>query len=291
MGKTRIFCILGDPIAHSLSPAMHNAALTAMDVDAVYVPFRVAPDVLGEAVAGLRALNISGFNVTVPHKTAVMEFLDHISDEARAIGAVNTIVNTSEGLFGHNTDAWGFRAALTHAGVDEVPSRVCVLGAGGAARAVVYACAWEPGVVEVQVVNRTLANAERLVSELVSHVPVPFTAHPADEATLRRIVPVSDLVVNTTSVGMHPNVDDTPVGDASLFHDGQVVCDIVYAPVETRFLQDAASRGARTVGGLGMLACQGARALSLWLNQDIPPDAMLHALTTELGLDTGRRDG
>jgi shikimate dehydrogenase len=276
-----VFGLIGDPVAHTLSPLMHNAALAGMGVDGVYTAFRVPPALLGDAIAGMRALGISGMNVTVPHKTAVIEFLDDLTPAAREIGAVNTIINEGGILTGDNTDVYGFEMCLRiECGITTLPERVAVIGAGGAARSVVYACAKNQGVREVIVINRTVARAKALAMDMTTLTGTKCIAVPAGEPGFAETIPTCGLVVNTTSVGMHPDEDRSPV-PKGLFCPGQVVCDIIYNPVETTFLRDAAASGAKTAGGLAMLAYQGARSLSLWTGKTAPAGLMLSVLRNQ----------
>jgi len=278
-GKTSVFGVIGDPIEHSLSPLMHNSAIVTMGVDAVYIPFNVKPQFLKNAISSIIALNIKGLNVTVPHKTEVMKYLDRLTDVAKAVGAVNTIINDDGALTGDNTDVYGFEMCLKKDGGLEIfPERISILGAGGAARGVAYACSMRDEVREVIVLNRTFSKAEKLVEELSHVTGKTLVPMPADKETLNRMLPPSGLVVNTTSVGMYPDISSSPVFDPDVFHDGQVICDIIYNPLKTKFLREASSRGAKTVGGLAMLAYQGARSLSLWTGKDAPANVMLDVL-------------
>jgi len=282
-GLTAVYGVIGDPVAHSLSPLMQNRALRAMGVRGVFVPFRVLPADLGDAVAGMRALGIAGLNVTVPHKTAVIPFLDELTTVAREVGAVNTILNRDGILTGDNTDVYGFEMCLrTGGGLDKLPERVAVIGAGGAARGVVYACAKNPGVRELLIINRTFSKAEALAREMTDLTGTRCIPHPAGDEVFARELPSCGLVVNTTSVGMHPEDGKSPVGDVDVFRRGQVVCDIIYTPLETVFLRDAAAHGAKTVGGLAMLAYQGARSLALWTEAEVPVEDMLAALREQV---------
>lgn len=279
MGTTAVYGVIGDPIGHTLSPRMQNRAIWAMGLDAVYVPFRVPPDEVGNAVRAVRALSIGGLNVTVPHKTAVIPFLDRLTDAALMIGAVNTILRDGNDLVGENTDADGFLWCVTgDGGIERFPETVCVLGAGGAARGVVYACATRPEVREIVVVNRTLSRAEEIAGRFAGIGKARITACPADLSSLRRILTESGMIVNTTTLGMKPDVDSTPIREPDVLHAGHIVCDIIYTPARTKLLRDAEERGARTVGGLAMLAGQGARSLSLWTGREAPVDVMLDEL-------------
>jgi shikimate dehydrogenase len=266
-GKTNIVGLIGWPTGHSVSPAMHNAAFAELGLNWSYVPLPVSTEPaarIGEAVAGLRALGLRGANVTVPHKQAVMPYLDRLSPAAGAIGAVNTIRVEADGtLFGDNTDARGFVADLRDHGVDPAALRVLVLGAGGSARAVVYGLA-EAGCRNIIISNRTLARAEELAGAMQEHFPhCPITAHGLPEA-IHAAAGQADLIVNTTSLGMTPNVETTPWDEEVAFRPGQTVYDLVYNPPQTQLLQQATVDGARVIGGLGMLIWQGALAFELW---------------------------
>jgi len=277
---TRLALLLGDPVAHSLSPLIHNTAFHAAGVNAVYLAARVAPEAVGIAVAGLRALDVMGANVTIPHKQTVLPHLDSLTPTADAIGAVNTITRRNDGtLRGDNTDATGFLTALdTEAlrGTDTI-----VFGNGGAARAVVYALLTAIRPTSLVIAARTPGRAEALAQSLTDF----------DERGVLRVVPLasagdavrrSRLVVNATSVGMHPNDDATVWPHADDFGPEQTVYDLVYAPAETRLLREAEARGAETIGGLAMLIGQAAAAFEQWTGQTVPVDAVRDALRTHL---------
>ena len=278
-GETSIFGIIGDPIEHTLSPFMQNRAIAEMGIDAVYVPFNVKPKFLEDALNSIVYLGIKGINVTVPHKTGVMKYCDSLTAVAKAVGAVNMITNDNGTLIGDNTDVYGFEMCLkSGAGINKFPERICILGAGGAARGVAYACAIRDEVREVTIINRTFAKAEKLAKELSQVVGKTLIPIPAYEENIKRVLPAYGLVINTTSVGMYPDIDRSPVPDPNVFHEEQIVCDIIYNPLKTKFLNDAALRGAKTVGGLAMLAYQGARSLSLWTGKEAPVEVMLDLL-------------
>jgi len=278
-GSIAVYGIIGYPMEHTMSPYLQTRTMAEMGFDGVYVPFRVRPENLENAVKGIVALNIRGINVTAPHKTHVGRYLDNITDAAEAIGAVNTIINDNGLLTGDNTDAYGFvRSILKDSGTDRLPRHVCVLGAGGAARGVVYGCATRDEVDEILVLNRTLSKAEKIAEEFSLKTGKRISARPADIQTIREVLPSAGLVVNATTVGQYPHTNASPIPDTSAFHSGQIVCDIITAPLHTQFLADAEERGARTINGLPMLAYQGARALSLWTGMDAPEDYMLSIL-------------
>lgn len=273
---------MGWPIEHSISPAMHNAAFDAAGLNWRYVPLSVHPDRVGEAVRGLRALGFAGYNVTVPHKRAVMEYLDEITEQARAIGAVNTIVIQPDGrMVGHNTDALGFLRALAEGGFRPEGSRSVVIGAGGAARAVAYALASTGAAVTI--LNRTLSRAQSLVADLASLFPsLPLRALPLSPSTLRQEVPSADLLVNATPLGMWPQVKRSPWPDELPMPPSLTVFDLVYNPLETKLMRQAREAGARAIGGLGMLVHQGAAAWELWTGQRAPVKVMAAAARAAL---------
>ena len=264
--RTRVAGIIGWPVEHSLSPAMHNAAFAALGLDWTYVAFPVHPDAVERAIAGLAAAGVAGLNATIPHKRAALEAASSASDAAAAIGAANTLVPDGEGGFrADNTDATGFLRALDEQAPLGLEGRdALVIGAGGAARAVVHALRSRGA--RVRVANRTAARAAELGD------PVPFVP-----AALDMVAGQAALVVNATSLGLHG--DDAP-GELPLAGLGrdQVVADIVYRPGGTPWLAAAAGRGARTVDGLGMLLHQGAAAFEGWTGREAPIDAMRAAL-------------
>jgi len=266
-------------VEHSLSPAMHNAAFRRLRIDAVYVPLRVEPATLEEAMAGVRALGIAGLNVTVPHKEAVIPLLDGLSAEARRLEAVNTIVRRGARLLGHNTDSRGFRAALEAARVDVAGRSCLVVGAGGGARAVAAALTGA-GCGELTVVNRTPRRAERLRRLIRRRRGQIFRVAPwsalADGGVLGRV----DIVVNCTPVGLAGQALDALAYDATT--PACLFVDLVYGATPTPFLARARRVGRRTLDGLGMLLHQGALAFTLWTGRDAPLAIMAAALRRAL---------
>jgi shikimate dehydrogenase len=280
-GKTTIVGLIGWPTGHSVSPNMHNAAFAALGLDWRYVPLPVATDPttrIGEAVAGLRALGLRGANVTVPHKQAVMPYLDQLTAAASVIGAVNTIIVQPDGcLLGDNTDAPGFIADLRDNYVDPQDKRVLILGAGGSARAIVYGLA-TAGAGSITVANRTRKRANELVATLqprVVNCPLYTCAFPDD---LPAVASESDLIINCTSLGMTPNVETIPWRSELPFRPDQAVYDLVYNPRQTRLLAQATRDGARSIGGIGMLVWQGAIAFERWTGIAPPVDVMRQAI-------------
>lgn len=272
--------LIGWPVSHSKSPAMHNAAFRASGLDGYYALLPVHPDRVGEAVAGLRALGFRGANVTVPHKQAVMPFLNELTSEARAIGAVNTIIVKEDGtLVGANTDAFGFLRDLEALGApldDLKASAALVLGAGGSARAVAYALAERD--IPTRVLARRPEQAQALVSSLAPHLPDanPLSAHAWPE--LADLAPSARLIVNCTPVGMVPRINASPWPDDLPFLPKQMVYDLVYNPRHTRLMAQAEAAGALAHNGLGMLVRQGARAWELWTGQPAPIAVMRAAV-------------
>ena len=273
--------LLGHPVSHSVSPAFQQAALDSCSVDAAYTALDVPPAGLTATVGSLRDPDVLGANVTVPHKEAVFALLHSVSEEARLIGAVNTIHNRDGALEGHNTDARGFLSALREeAGFEPRGRTALILGAGGSARAVAVALAGE-GASNVVVANRTVERAETL-AELVRSLGVPAQAIALDPAALREAAQC-DLIVNCTSLGMTggPGPDATPI-PADLIPPDALVCDLVYNPRVTPLLREAAMAGARTLGGLPMLVYQGAAAFEIWTGVAAPARVMFAAAEAAL---------
>ena len=280
-GQTKLVGLIGYPVKHSLSPAMHSSAFAALNLNWCYVPLPVHPERLGEAIAGLRALGFVGANVTVPHKEAVMSYLDEVSPEAQAIGAVNTIAMSSAVVrdgesIGYNTDWLGFLTALSESGFDPQGKRAVVLGAGGAARAVVYALARAGA--QVTILNRTLSRAHALVQDFSPLFPsLPLVSLPLTLQALEERATESHLLVNATPVGTWPEVDQSPWPEDLAFPAHLSVFDLVYNPRQTKLLRQAQAAGAQVIGGLGMLVHQGAAAFELWTRKKAPVEMMYEA--------------
>jgi len=276
-GTTKILGVVGYPIGHSLSPVMHNAAIEHLGADYVYVPFSVKPGDLAAALRGFEAIDVKGFSVTIPHKQAIMPLLTEITPEARLSGAVNAVLRTVNGWKGTNYDSFGFTAPLT--GMDEDWKNInpVILGNGGAARSVVVGCQ-SLGCREIHVFGR---NPEKLTdfAESWKNTPVHdvLRVHPWDE--LEGKISGAKLVVNATPIGMFPKGDQLPVSEDVIgrIQPQAVVYDLIYAPRPTLFLKKARERGAIIVDGLEMLVQQGAKALEIWLDRDVPVDVMRDA--------------
>jgi shikimate dehydrogenase len=278
-GRTRVCAIIGDPVEHSLSPVMHNAAFKELGLNIVYVAFNVTKNGLADAISGARSLGLLGLNVTMPHKNAVIKHLDETDSATKAIGAVNTILNERGKLFGYNTDGKGAMVALQENGVDPEEKKLVLLGAGGAAKAIAFQAAQEAE--ELVIVNRTAEKAKQLAELLHKQFGTKITGTTLSDEVLKKELETADILVNATSIGMHPDINVSPV-PAELLHSGLCVMDIVYNPLETRLLKDAKSVGASVVSGLEMLLYQGAVAFEIWTNCPAPVDVMKDAALAKL---------
>lgn len=284
---TRLVTLIGHPVEHSLSPLLHNTAFEAQGVNAVYVATSVAPATIEAAVEGLQALSVLGANVTVPHKETVAPFLDDVTERAAAVGAVNTIVREErddgpDRLRGDNTDVEGFLTPLDEAtgeALDGAP--MLVFGAGGAARAVAYGLLTEYAPERLTIVARRPEQAELLAADLADYDATnALRTSTFEEAALS--VQTSRLLVNATPLGMAPDHrQQTPWPDADDFGPDHVVYDLVYTPEETRFLREASSQEATTIGGLDMLVEQAAAAYQQWTNREMPRDVVYDVLRTQ----------
>ncbi|MEC9258285.1 MAG: shikimate dehydrogenase [Candidatus Poribacteria bacterium] len=262
-GQTRIVGVIGDPVQHSRSPQMHNAAIVERKLDYVYVPFHVRSGELQEAIEGFKALNVLGVNVTIPHKQTVMPILDDVSHEATLIGAANTLIFCDGRVSGDNTDAQGFLRAMTEEGIDiPVGGSAVVLGAGGAARAVVGALALS-GLDLITIANRTEWKAIQFEKDLATISETEISAVDLASNQLNLAIRSADLLVNTTSVGMQET--DQLLIDPDFLNPGTIVYEIVYTPPETPLLRVAREKGCQTIGGIGMLVHQGAIAFEKWI--------------------------
>lgn len=276
-GKSRVYGIFGYPVAHSLSPLMQNQAFRSLAIDAIYVPFLVTPEALPQAIEGLRALDIAGVNLTIPHKEAVLPLLDQIDAKAALIGAVNTIVNQQGHLIGYNTDGLGFlNSAQQELGYRPAGSQVLLLGAGGACRAAVVALA-EAKAASICIANRSIERAQRLVADMqAQYRDVSFSAVAYGQVDFLTSVEVADLIVNTTAVGLAgETLNFLPL---EKIKPSALIYDMVYSKIATPLLTDAHSQGLHAVDGLGMLASQGEEAFYLWTGQRPAPGMMRNCL-------------
>lgn len=274
--------LIGYPLGHTLSPAMHNAAFKKLGLDYEYLPVEVAPKELAKALKGFRVPRFAGFNVTIPHKEAVIPLLDEITPVAKVIGAVNTVVNRDGSLVGYNTDGAGFIDSLKEdAKVDPKGKRVVVLGAGGASRAVAVMLA-EAKAVEVTLSDIQEDKAHDLAEYIEDYFEIICTSVKPNSQALQDKINAADILVNTTPVGMHPKVHHSPLGEKINLPPSLLVYDLVYNPSETKLLATAKAAGCRTCSGLGMLVRQGALAFTLWTGEEAPVEAMRQAAERKL---------
>ncbi|MBL8073653.1 MAG: shikimate dehydrogenase [Nitrospira sp.] len=270
---TTQFCgVIGKPVGHSLSPAIHNAAFRTLGLNFVYLAWQV--DAIGDAIKGLRALgNFRGASVTIPHKVAAMQFLDQVEPTAKRIGAINTIVAEKGELIGYNTDATGALRALRESGVDLKGRRIVVLGSGGAARAIAFALAAESGAGKLTLLGIEDSERTMLAQDIRSAAALTVEDACLDESTLSRVLPDSQVLIHCTPVGMSPKTEATCV-PASLLHPGLAVMDIVYNPRETQLLKNAKRVGCKTIPGLDMFLNQAVTQFELWTGQPAPVAVM-----------------
>jgi shikimate dehydrogenase len=287
-GTTKILGVMGSPVTHSLSPVMHNAAIAALGLDYVYVPFPVAIADLATVVAGLKAIGaVEGFNLTIPHKQEIIPLLDQISDTAKAIGAVNTVKRSGDQWVGTNTDVAGFLVPLLKLERTWHDQTAVVLGCGGAAKAVVAACL-QLGCPAIHVVGRDRKKLEHFERELTTHLH-NLSLYTHEWSDLSRILEVGGIVINTTPIGMTSNMansPDTPISSTQmqLIPAGAIAYDLVYTPRPTQFLKLAAARGLIAIDGLEMLLHQGAIALEFWVGRQAPIEIMHQALLGALDI-------
>lgn len=272
-GHTTMTCLLGSPVAHSISPMMHNEAFSLLGLDYVYLAFDVGKESLETVVSAFRKMNVRGFNLTMPDKVAVCELCDELSDAAKLIGAVNTVVNENNHLVGHNTDGIGYMRALSDAGFSITGGKMTLLGAGGAATAVCVQAAID-GVKEISIFNRkspTFERAEALAQRVMEHTDCKVrVCDIEDTSLLADEIAGSTILTNGTSLGMAPNEDTCPIPDASMLRKDLIVSDLIYNPRQTKLLSMANQRGAKTCNGLYMLLYQGAEAFRLWTGKEMP---------------------
>ncbi|MDR7665602.1 shikimate dehydrogenase [Methanosarcina sp. Z-7115] len=269
----QVFGVFGDPIGHSLSPAMHNAAFSALGMDCIYHAFRVKPEKLEKAILGAEAMGFGGLNLTVPLKEKALK-LDCIRPDplAERIGAVNTVVFGKNGeITGYNTDGLGAKQALREAAVEIAGSKIVVAGAGGAARAIAFQLAANGA--EITIINRTAERAVELAKDVSAIAAISENIRGRGLSGLKALLQDADVLINTTTLGMHPNTD-TAITTAENLHPDLAVFDIVYNPLETRLLREAKAAGAKTVSGVLMLVYQGAEAFKLWTGIEPPVELM-----------------
>jgi len=281
-GKTQLLGVVGHPVEHSLSPVMHNAAIAHLKLDYVYLPLLVKPEALTTAVAGFAAIDLKGFNVTIPHKQAILPLLSEVSPVAQAVGAVNTVWRKGDVWAGTNTDIEGFLAPLQDLNRDWSSAVVVILGNGGAARAVVAACT-KLGCATIHAIGRNTQKLQQFYASWDNFdISNKLQVHSWEE--LPQLIPQANLLVNTTPIGMYPHTTASPLSVAEMMSlsSEAIVYDLIYTPSPTKFLLQAEKQGAMTIDGLEMLVQQGAAALKIWLQQPVPIEVMRQALQQQL---------
>lgn len=272
-GHTTLTGLLGSPVAHSISPMMHNEAFRHLNLDYVYLAFDVTPQNLKVAVNGLKVLNVRGFNVTMPHKNQICEYMSKLTPISEMIGAVNTVINDNGVLTGHTTDGIGYMKAIEDAGHQIIDKKMTLLGAGGSATAICAQAALD-GVSEIDIFKRKNASwnqTQLLVDTINKNTNCKVSLYDfSDASMLKNSIRESYILTNATSVGMEPNIESSPITDESMFHPDLVVSDIIYHPKETQLLKLAKRNGCSTCNGLYMLLYQGAASFKLWTGQEMP---------------------
>lgn len=284
-GKTKLTGFFAKPASHSLSPLMHNLAFSHWGIDAVYLAFEVDQTNLGQAVESIRTLDMLGVNVSMPNKTAVLAYLDQLSPEAELIGAVNTIVHQEQRLIGYNTDGMGFVRSVNETGHPIKNQKIVVLGAGGAAKAIVVQMALE-GAQEITIykrLNATFLPLKEYFAKVSEKTGCPIRLHDyADESQLALDLSQANLLINATDIGMGSKKDQLPIADVKLLHSQLAVFDLIYSPSETRLIQEAKKMGIKSYNGLGMLIHQGAIAFELWTHREMPVQNVRERLEQEV---------
>ena len=279
--KTKVFCVIGHPIEHSMSPIMWNPALQELGIDYVYLSFDVHPKNLEKAINGIRSLDIRGINVTLPHKETVIKYLDEIDSIASKIGAINTIKNDEGTLKARNTDADGAKKSLIDAGCNISGKNIVFLGAGGVARSLAYIMAEESN--SIILTDLIEERAIAVANEIKEKMKVNIEGKISNKDTINESLKKADILINATPIGMYPRVEDTPITKDMLNAD-LFVFDVVYNPLETRLIREAAEIGCQTLGGLDMLVNQGVLAFEWWTNQKPKKSLMKKKIVEFLGL-------
>ena len=273
-GSTQLTCIIGSPVDHSKSPYMHNLAFEKLGLDYAYMAFDIKEGSLKQGVDGLRTLNVRGFNITMPHKQEVMKYLDKIEEDAKLIGAVNTVLNNNGKLIGYNTDGKGFIKSLEERNVKYIDEKIVIIGAGGAAKAIAIELALK-GVKNIVIVNRTLEKAEAISHTINKNIEGSESRSLVlDEKLLKEELKDASILINTTSVGMGDSIDKNIIKNEDTLHKDLFVADLIYNPVKTKFLSMAEEKGCRIMNGLDMLVYQGALVFKIWTGADMPVEVM-----------------
>jgi shikimate dehydrogenase len=277
---TRLCAVIGNPVSHSLSPALHNAAFDELGLDFIYVAFRVED--LKSALAGMRALeNFRGMSVTIPHKIEAMKYMDEIAEEDRAIGSINTIINEKGRLIGLGTDGPGALKAFVDAGVNLKGKNILMLGAGGAARAIAFTLALKTGLDKLSILDINEKMLQGLAADLKAGASARIEAEALSDGSLRRVMEKADIIINCTPIGMHPK-EGVSLVPAEYFRLGQVVFDVVYTPLETRLLADARSAGLKAISGVEMFINQAVLQFRHFTGVDAPVEVMRRVVMERL---------
>ena len=281
-GHTKLTCLLGSPVAHSISPMMHNTSFSALVLDYVYLCFYINEKTLGDAVKALKTMDVKGFNLTMPNKTKILEYLDELSPAAKCIGAVNTVENKDGKLIGHNTDGIGFMRSVKEHGIDVTGKTITLMGIGGAATAICAQAALD-NVGEIHIFARSTSRYLPRIREVIQKLSALSSCKISifdndDKTALKDSLEQSALFVNATSVGMAPNTDACILEDSSLLKKDLAVADIIYNPWETKLLKMAKEKGCIAFNGYSMLLYQGAEAFKIWTGQEMPVELVRETL-------------
>jgi len=272
--NTKLTALLGYPVKQSLSALMHNTAFGHLNLDYIYIPFDIEQKDLQTTVAGLKTLNFTGFNLTMPHKQEIIQYLDEISKEAKLIGAVNTVVKEKGRLIGYNTDGKGYIASLKEEKIPVKNQKVVMVGSGGAAKSIAIQLAME-GVEEILLLNRTIKPAEEIADTIIENISgCHVKAREFNQSNLQKVLEKANILINCTPLGMYSKKDNSIVEDERILRKDLVVSDLVYNPEETKLLRQGKNRGCKTINGLGMLIWQGALAFKVWTGEDMPVDVV-----------------
>ncbi len=272
-----MYCVIGDPIDHSLSPIMHNSAFKALGINSSYISYRVPKSELKSAVESLRSIDISGFNVTIPHKIDMIKYMDELDESSSQSGAVNTVKNTRSTFIGYNTDVYGFVRPLHNRNIKFNGMKVLILGAGGAAYAIITALSRENGILRVTVINRSKLNALKLLKHAYK---LGLNCDFQELDSLQNVASGSNLIINATSLGL--NYEESPVS-SKYIGKNTIVYDIVYSPIYTSLIKNARKAGATVIYGYEMLLEQGSQAFKIWTGLDAPLDVMKKSLLGVFG--------
>lgn len=270
-GRTKLIGLIGNPIEHTISPQLHNTLSDMLGIDSVYIPIKVDKDKTGDMASGFRASNFLGFNVTIPFKVEILKYVDEVSDDVKLMGCANTVKIKDGRLFAYNTDAEGFaRAFMKDTGVGFEGKKVVILGAGGTCRSLAVKIL-RNGAKGLHIVNRSVEKAQAIAGILNDNLaPVCKAVDLFDKKELHEIIAECDIIVNTTSVGLHPDTELSPIPDDLVLDERVVVYDVIYNPFRTKLLRQAEAFGCRTANGLGMLFYQGVLAYELWMDLKVP---------------------